>query len=391
MNAIIPLLFTILIMTSCSEEKVKPLDLANQIVNKYESKKSLSYDINYRIKFYSQIGDTTQVSAKIDLIRQKSDTIFGGYIWIKSDSIEKYYDTRNTYFINHRNQSITKYPKEKPFVITGNIIEEVIRMYYLNPERLINGATDTTINITISDQNLNGKKHWKLSFEFEDDEYSKNTWKNIWIEKENYFIPKMTFSTDMQGENQYNQWDLSNILYDNVTINDLEKRFAVVKQNYSMENYKERSEEEKSLLLNGSKIPALKGISHSDRAEISLNDYNEKVVLLDFWYMDCYPCIQAIPHLNELQRKYKDQGLVVIGVNPFDDNEKNLKRMPNFLSNNPIDYQIMFTNKVKPKDFKIYAYPSFYLIDKQGKIIHYEVGFSEKTPKKIDSLIQITL
>lgn len=389
MKSIIPLFLIILIITSCNEENVKPLDLANQIVAKFESKNSLSYDINYRIKFFNQLDDTTKVSANIDLIRQNNDTIFGGYVWIKSDSMARYYDTRNTYFINHRNQSITKYPKEKPFAITGNTLDETIRIYFLKPRRLINGVTDSTINITLTEDKLNGIDTWKLAYKFDDDQYSSNTWKDIWIEKESNFIPKMRYSSDMQGENQYNQWELSNLTYNDITIDDLKNRFEEIKSNYTIEDYKERSKEELSLLANGVQIPKLTGTRYLDGAEFSLDDYKGKMILLDFWYLDCFPCIKAISHLNEIQSKYKD--LVIIGANPFDNNEKGMKRMPNFLSHNPINYPIMFIERTKPKDFKIFAYPSFYLIDKEGKIIHSEIGFSEDATSKIDSLIQINL
>ncbi|MGB0884416.1 MAG: hypothetical protein ACPGTG_06815, partial [Flavobacteriales bacterium] len=60
----------LILLVSCTKEDVKPLDLTQQIVKKYEAKTSLSYDIDYRIKYFSQLDDTTKVSAKIDLIRQ---------------------------------------------------------------------------------------------------------------------------------------------------------------------------------------------------------------------------------------------------------------------------------------------------------------------------------
>ena len=388
-NILIPLI--LLFFISCKEKKVRPMELANQILKKYEGHQSLSYDIDYKIKYFSQVDDTTKVSVKIDLIRQKSDTIFGGYVWIKADSIDRYYDTKNTYLINHKNDTITRYPQDKPFVITGNTIGDAVRMYFLKPERLINGASDSTIQITIVDDKIDDLATWKLEYKFEDDEYSTNTWKNIWIDKQNGFILKMNFSSDMQGENQYNQWDLSEIKYDELSISDLEKRFYEIKKNYTIIDYKERSKEEESLLSNGTLIPKLKGTQYINKTEISLDDYKGKMILLDFWYMDCFPCIKAIPHLNDISTKYKDKGLVVIGANPFDNNEKNLKRIPNFLSKNPIDYPVMFIDKAKPKDFKIYAYPSFYLIGKNGEILHSEVGFSENATNKIDSLIQINM
>jgi len=376
---------------SCKEKEIIPLELANQIVMKYEGHQSMSYEIDYRIKYFSDVDDTTKVSAKIDLIRQKEDSIFGGYVWIKSDSIERYYDTKNTYFINHKNDTITRYPIDKPYAITGNTIGESVKIYFLKPERLLNGAKDSTIKITISEDKINNIETWKIGYEFEDDEYSTNTWKNIWIEKQSSFISKMNFSSDMQGENQYNQWDLSNIKYDSYSISDLDKRFDDIKQNYTIVDFKERTKEEASLLSYGSQIPKLTGTQYTNKTEISLDDYNGEMILLDFWYMDCFPCIKAIPHLNDIFSKYKDKGLVVIGANPFDNNQKDLNRMPNFLATNPIDYPIMFIDKTKPKDFKIYAYPSFYLIGKNGEILHSEVGFSENSINKIDSLIQINI
>lgn len=380
-----------LTLFSCKDNDIGPMDLANHIIEKNENQKSFSYDVDYRIKFFNQEQDTTKIFAKIDLIRQENDTIFGGYVWIKSDSIERYYDTNNTYFINHREKSIERYPKEDPGVITTNVVGSTIETYFLKPDRLINAVADTSINITLLDKELNGKKHWQLSYKYEDDERYYNTWKNIWFDKEKYFVSKMNFSSNFQETNQYNQWDLANIKYNNVSIDDLKKRFDRIKRNYVLEDYKERSSEELALLSNGQKIPGISGTRYSDRSPISLNDYRGKVVLIDFWYMDCPPCIKAIPHLNDIQNKYKEQGLVVVGINPYNDNEKDLKRMPKFLSYNSIDYPIMFVDKNKTDEFKINVYPSFYLIDKQGNILHSEIGFNEEATNKLDSLIQVNL
>lgn len=46
----------------------------------------------------------------------------------------------------------------------------------------------------------------------------------------------------------------------------------------------------------------------------SLGDFRGRVVLLDFWRTWCEPCKKEVPHLNALQAKYKDKGLVVIGI-----------------------------------------------------------------------------
>ena len=48
---------------------------------------------------------------------------------------------------------------------------------------------------------------------------------------------------------------------------------------------------------------------------LDLSEYRGKVVVLDFWASWCAPCRRSIPWLNAMQRKYADEGLVVIGVN----------------------------------------------------------------------------
>ena len=48
---------------------------------------------------------------------------------------------------------------------------------------------------------------------------------------------------------------------------------------------------------------------------VSLADYRGHVVLVDFWFPNCGPCRQSFPHLENLARKYKDQGLVVLAIN----------------------------------------------------------------------------
>ena len=170
---------------------------------------------------------------------------------------------------------------------------------------------------------------------------------------------------------------------------------TIVKENDSLEApaSSESPEETASspFLTTGSITPNLMGEFYPTGNEGRLANYKGKVILVDFWFMDCAPCIQTIPHLNELHRKYGEKGLQIIGVNPYDNTEKNLKRFPNFLSRHPIDYPIFFTSVEALEPFNIFSFPTFYLIDKKGKIIHKGTGFSKKVADKLDVLIQSEL
>jgi cytochrome c biogenesis protein CcmG/thiol:disulfide interchange protein DsbE len=48
--------------------------------------------------------------------------------------------------------------------------------------------------------------------------------------------------------------------------------------------------------------------------KVSLSDYKDNVVILDFWATWCPPCIKEIPHFIELYKEYKNKGLVILGI-----------------------------------------------------------------------------
>src|SRR3981081_3089350 len=61
--------------------------------------------------------------------------------------------------------------------------------------------------------------------------------------------------------------------------------------------------------------PNFSGISNwFNSAPLNMADLRGKVVLVDFWTYGCVNCVNTLPHVTELYAKYKDRGLVVVGV-----------------------------------------------------------------------------
>jgi len=94
-------------------------------------------------------------------------------------------------------------------------------------------------------------------------------------------------------------------------------------------------------------------------------DYAGKPMILEFWATWCPPCRESIPHLNQIYAKYKDQGLVIIGVT------KESKDVVNgFLKKTPMNYfPAIDATGALGKAFGVTGIPHALLIDKTGKIL----------------------
>src|SRR5690349_20365460 len=65
--------------------------------------------------------------------------------------------------------------------------------------------------------------------------------------------------------------------------------------------------------LEGKPMPAI-SVADWVNGEVKPEDMKGKVVIVDFYATWCGPCMAAVPHNNELLKKYKDKGLVIVGV-----------------------------------------------------------------------------
>ncbi|CAM5383349.1 Thiol-disulfide oxidoreductase OS=Afipia felis OX=1035 GN=dipZ_2 PE=4 SV=1 [Afipia felis] len=104
-----------------------------------------------------------------------------------------------------------------------------------------------------------------------------------------------------------------------------------------------------------------------------------KVVLVDFWTYSCINCLRAIPYVRAWAEKYKDDGLVVIGVHTpefaFEKNPVNVKKA---LTELKIDYPVAIDNNYAIwRAFDNMYWPAHYFIDAQGRIRHHHFGEGE--------------
>jgi len=111
---------------------------------------------------------------------------------------------------------------------------------------------------------------------------------------------------------------------------------------------------------------------------VSLNQHKGKVVLLDFWATWCPPCRVSIPELVALNNKYKNKGLVILGISVDDPQKVNDKLLKAFVRKFKINYTILRINQQVMRDYFAYqqmGIPTMFIINREGKIVDMHVGF----------------
>lgn len=123
-------------------------------------------------------------------------------------------------------------------------------------------------------------------------------------------------------------------------------------------------------------------------AALDLSDYAGKVVVVDFWASWCVPCRRSFPWLDEMQAKYADQGLVVVGVNV----DRNGEDARAFLEEYPVSFRIVSDpDGDLARQFDVIAMPSSFVIGRDGKVVKTHLGFKVRKQDEYETALRETL
>ena len=118
--------------------------------------------------------------------------------------------------------------------------------------------------------------------------------------------------------------------------------------------------------------------------EVNSKTLAKKITLINFWFVNCMPCIKEIPELNKLKKDYGDRvNFVAIS---FDNSEK----INNFLKNKEFNFDHLTDQRdIVENSFKVESYPKLLVSDSEGKIRLIANGLGEKKDSKLKNTISI--
>lgn len=141
----------------------------------------------------------------------------------------------------------------------------------------------------------------------------------------------------------------------------------------------------------GQPAPDVAGERWINSEPLTMAGLRGRVVLVEFWTFGCYNCRNTLPSVKEWDSKYRERGLTLIGVHtPETDSEYSIENVRREVPSLGIKYAVVTDNDYRTwKAYGIEAWPTIFVLDKQGRIrwLHVGEGRYEDTEGVIKALL----
>ncbi len=126
-----------------------------------------------------------------------------------------------------------------------------------------------------------------------------------------------------------------------------------------------------------------------DDRPLRLGDFKGKVVFLNFWATWCEPCREEMPSMERLHHAYKDRGLVVLAISL---DSQGASVVNPFVKKFALTFPVALDPKMAVRErYGVWAVPSTFIIDRQGKRVLFANGSREWDSKAAHALIESLL
>jgi peroxiredoxin len=378
----------ITIFASCRVRLNAQVSLA-QTIGKIENYKNYSYSsVDRKMEVFK--SDTITERQQALFINSPQDKSFGYLFRIKTSIPEDkiaYTDLYNGQDLIHAvddDSSYTVQNKNK-FDIQGTLTG-TLKWLQSRVDKKLSQIEE------ISDTSINGIDTYHIVIVVTDtliDKERNYTYSDLYINKStgmpDCIIVKARYSTFGAGiAYYYSETHYSGYRFDQ---NNIDR--TVLSIPFGFHSAKEKPaapKKESNLLVSGSAAPDWT-LYDADGKKMSLTRLKGKAVMLDFFFIGCGGCMEALKPLNRLHEKYKGKNIEIVSMT-FRDNAKSVKL---FKEHNHIEYPIYIEAGDVVKTYHVIGFPTFYYIDKKRKIAAVSVGYSDdfeaQAASRIDSLL----
>jgi thiol-disulfide isomerase/thioredoxin len=355
------------------------------------------YSIQVQLKSYGK-KDTTHYAGAVYFKHSPGDTL-GAQLRIcynkdfnpvKNQNSCDYtvlYNGRYRTFINHTDSTatITDLKEHGLSLITGSMFSPLLYYPLIKPssfKQTLEEFREKNKQIKVDKQpEIRG---YKITVDYESpmegDFQLEGKTVSLWIDTTRW-LPVRERTTAQMKNSRY---------YDQVTLENISKQLSVtdtgqfgpdaIPDYYNIRQYKQKAKE--APLSKGDAAPnwSLKSV---DDKTYRMSELKDKVVILDFWFLACVPCMQLMPQLQELHQKYQsDQGVAVLTINKSDDKQA----LSEYKQKNNYTLPILTDDGSVTEKFKVSSYPTTYVIA-NGEIVHISHGYKPDLSETLEQVI----
>ncbi|MEM9546824.1 MAG: TlpA disulfide reductase family protein [Bacteroidota bacterium] len=383
MKKIILFICVLSIFTSCQEElsidnlllkvdtNLNKLETINYNIDfEYTGEQAISFNGNSSLR--SVPSDPLNLYHKVICTSRKGGQVYNGenlLIYNEKDSISTVY-----------NILIDGYERARGTYFNALIVDFVFKKDFFTEFK----KKALKVNSTLKVELYNDIPVYKVVFFEKDTDGATNIETTYFFRKSDFFPLGYKTQALANGEIPVGQsYSLTNIkkniILDESTFNLENNILYTDKVHYS----KAINSEDKPTLAKGTLAPNFKVLLTND-SQFELHKNKGKIVVLDFWFSSCVPCLKVMPELNKIAEKYDSSEVEIIGINPYNSKEKTLKTLnrkaPNLHSS--------FKSGDIVADYNVYLYPTIYFIDKNGKVAEVHSGEDENFYDEVVGIIE---
>ena len=361
----------------------KPVDVKSDVVKKLKELNSIHFKAVEK-SYYSNEPDTTVTPYEVWAVRDAGDSLKGGYVWVDNNyrPYNMMYEKGDFYLAIPPKKTTILYPGfNEPFINETDWID-----FFLKPDVFAEILSGKQNKVEIKDTLFNGKESILMKVDFPKSRKGKSKHYTFVLDRKMYAPQWSEFTMITKDFIYHDVMEFSGFEVNSVDLPALkERQKKVLAENPVEVNGAggELSRLEK-MLHPGDAAPLFMAKYYSNEKSFELKDFiGKNVIIVDFWYTHCHPCVKAMPSLDKLYRKYSDKGLKVFGLNSVDNQPRSRKMLDNFLSKRDISYDIILATPEVDIMYKVNGYPTMYVVDKNGKIAYSEIGFDEESFSKL--------
>ena len=367
-----------------------PQYILDKCVDQRDNHVAYTAEVDLELKWFNA-EDTLRSHADIEMVRSSDDSLFGAKIYIELDTVAYGYDGKKLIHVNKQNSTLEiADPVSHPGLwIASTWVNNFVEYGFIGSNQWYRTVlSNPDIKTTAIDTMIGQWPCVGFYFRMPDEGEFINQYAFVAIDTIEFLVRKRLTSVWFQDNQQYQSWTYLHPRFNQETaISRLEgnhlSQYMLIGDSNPINTDSSRHSQYQYSLLEGKVL--------GRDQNLALKDVTADVIILDFWYSSCYPCIKSIPEVNKLHDRYKDKNVKVFGVNILDHEETSKARIEKYLHNNPMHYETIMADGDKFSAWVSEGYPTLLILDKDFHLIQQHTGFSEDMADSLSKVIDVYL